>query len=80
MQELLSKELPEAVVLEPTPGVPLNISPPLYQAWVPGFSIMKTHLLNVYNMLMMKPSEARVSSASFSFIIKERSLRFTFLN
>lgn len=31
-KELLSKELPEAVVLEPTPGVPLNISPPLYQA------------------------------------------------
>ncbi|XP_022150693.1 uncharacterized protein LOC111018763 isoform X2 [Momordica charantia] len=26
--ELLSKELPEAVVLEPTPGVPLNVSPP----------------------------------------------------
>ncbi|KAG7013048.1 hypothetical protein SDJN02_25804 [Cucurbita argyrosperma subsp. argyrosperma] len=31
-KELLSKELPEAVVLEPTPGVPLRIPPPSDQA------------------------------------------------
>lgn len=28
MQELLHKELPDAQILEPTPGVPLEISPP----------------------------------------------------